>query len=154
MNSPKLSDLAHYAEIIAAIAVVVSLLYVGRQVQDNTAAIRSASVQSVADSSDAALRNIAADEDLSRIRLIGDADYSALSELDAHRYRMFIRGQWIRMQNIYAQNQLGVLDDSFWSTYAKIICEIYASEGAKNTWPGNKAVLDKDFISFVEGCSP
>lgn len=153
MSGPKLSDLAHYAEIIAAIAVVVSLLYVGRQVQDNTAAIKSATVQSVADSSDAALRDLAADEDLSKIRLIGDADYSALSELEAHRYRMFVRGQWIRMQNIYAQNQLGVLDDSFWSMYAKIICEIYAFEGVKATWSGNKPVLDAGFVSFVESCA-
>ncbi len=38
MKKPELSELAHYAEIAAAIAVVVSLIYVGRQVQDNTAA--------------------------------------------------------------------------------------------------------------------
>lgn len=153
MVGPKLSELAHYAEIIAAVAVVVSLIYVGRQVQDNTAAIRSASVQSVADSSDDALRSLAADEDLSRIRLIGDTDYSALSDLDAHRYRMFVRGQWIRMQNIYAQNQLGVLDDTFWSMYAKIICEIYSFEGVKATWAINKSVLDEGFVSFVENCA-
>ena len=99
------------------------------------------------------MRNIAADEDLSRIRWIGDADYSALSELDAVRYRMFIRGQWIRMQNIFAQRQIGVLEDSFWSMYAKIICEIYGSAGVKATWPANKAVLDADFVSYVESCA-
>ena len=153
MTRPKLGELAHYAEIIAAIAVVISLLYVGRQVQDNTAAIRSASIQSIADTSDAALRNIAADKDLSRIRLVGDEDYSALSEPDAHRYRMFMRGTWIRMQNIYAQRQIGVLEDSFWSMYSKIICEIYASPGVKSTWPGNRVVLDDEFVAIVENCS-
>ena len=153
MTRPKLSELSHYAEIIAAIAVVISLIYVGRQVQDNTAAIRSASVQSIADASDEVLREIAADEGLARIQLYGNTDYSALSELDAHRYRMFMRGQWIRMQNIFVQRQIGVLEDSFWTMYARIICEIQAAPGAQATWDNNKAVLDARFVAFVESCS-
>ena len=58
-----------------------------------------------------------------------------------------------RMQNIFAQRQIGVLEDSFWSMYAKIICEIYASPGVKATWPINRNVLDHDFVEFVESCS-
>lgn len=153
MAKLKISELSHYAEIVAAIAVVISLLYVGRQVQDNTAAIRSASVQSIADASDEVLRELAADKELARIQLNGNAHYSELSELDAHRYRMFMRGQWIRMQNIFVQRQIGVLEDSFWTMYARIICEISASPGAAATWEGNKAVLDTDFVAFVESCS-
>ena len=38
----KLSEWASIAEIIGAIAVIVSLIYVGYQVNDNTSAIRSA----------------------------------------------------------------------------------------------------------------
>ena len=57
------------------------------------------------------------------------------------------------MQKIFAQHQLGVLEDSFWSTYAKIICEIYASPGVRATWPWNKEVLDSGFVEFVENCS-
>ena len=153
MDRPKLNELAHYAEIVAAIAVIVSLLYVGRQVQDNTAAIRSATVQSVADSSDSGLREIAANEDLSRIRFIGDADYAALSEEQAYRYRMIMRGQWIRMQNIFAQRRIGVLEDSFWIMYSRIICEIYKTPGVRTTWPVNKAVLETEFAEFVESCA-
>jgi len=38
----KLAEWASIAEIIGAVAVIVSLIYVGLQVNDNTAAVRSA----------------------------------------------------------------------------------------------------------------
>jgi hypothetical protein len=149
----QLGELAHYAEIAAAMAVVVSLIYVGRQVEDNTAAIRSSTMQAVADSSDVALQNLTADEDLSRIRMTGDADNSALTELEAKRYMNFNRGQWLRMQNIYAQQQLGVLDEGFWYTYSRIICSIYATHGVRATWSDHSGVLDPNFVKFVESCT-
>ena len=39
-------------------------------------------------------------------------------------YNSVSQRAWTRMQNIFAQRQIGVLEDSFWSMYAKIICEI------------------------------
>lgn len=152
MKKPELGELAHYAEIAAAITVVISLIYVGRQVEDNTAAIRSSTMQAVANSSDIALQNQAADEDLNRIRFIGNADISALTELEANRYMSFNRGQWLRMQNIYAQQQIGVLDEGFWYTYSRIICDIYAPPGVRSTWSDHSGVLDPDFVKFVESC--
>ena len=152
MKKPKLGELAHYAEIAAAITVVVSLIYVVRQVEENTAAIRSSTMQAVANSSDTALQNQAADEDLTRIRMTGNADVSALTELEAIRFMSFNRGQWLRMQNIYAQQQLGVLDEGFWYTYSRIICDINSPPGMRATWSDHSEVLEPDFVQFVESC--
>ena len=56
------------------------------------------------------------------------------------------------MQNIHAQRQLGVLDDSFWYTYSRIICQIYDPPGVRATWADHSGVLDPGFVSFVESC--
>lgn len=153
MKKLKLGELAHYAEIAAAITVVVSLIYVGRQVEENTAAIRSSTMQAVANSSDIALQNQAANEELIRIRMTGDIDISALTDLEEWRYLSFYRGQWLRMQNIYAQQRLGVLDEGFWYTYSRIICDIYVPPGVRATWSNHSSVLDPDFVKFVESCA-
>ena len=153
VRKPRLSELSQYAEIAAAITVVISLIYVGQQVQDNTAAIRSSTMQAVADSSDLALQKQAADEELSRIRMTGNADISSLTELEAMRYMSFHRGQWLRMQNIYAQQQLGVLDEGFWYTYSRIICAVYSPPGVRATWSDHSDVLAPDFVEFVESCA-
>jgi hypothetical protein len=40
----KLSELASMAEVVGAVAVVISLVYVGAQVRDTTRAVRSAAI--------------------------------------------------------------------------------------------------------------
>ena len=47
----KLTDWAHTAEIVSAVAVVLSLLYVGFGINQNTRAIRSGTHQALLDSS-------------------------------------------------------------------------------------------------------
>lgn len=43
----KLSDIASIAEIIGSVAIVVSLIYVGVQVNDSTRAVRSANANDI-----------------------------------------------------------------------------------------------------------
>ncbi len=45
---PKLSEMASIAEIIGAVAIAVSLIYVGIQVNDGTKAVRSATANDAA----------------------------------------------------------------------------------------------------------
>lgn len=45
MKKPTLGDLANLAEIIGAIAIVISLIYVGQELRANTAAVKAASLQ-------------------------------------------------------------------------------------------------------------
>jgi uncharacterized protein YoxC len=81
----KLTELAQIAEIIAAIAVVISLIYVGQEVQSNTAAVRGAAMQAVATTDADILMAVATDATLSEIVRIGLEDPSQLSPADAFR---------------------------------------------------------------------
>lgn len=47
LKIPKLNTLTGIAEIISAIAIIISLFYVSNQINQNTNAIKSASTQSV-----------------------------------------------------------------------------------------------------------
>ena len=51
MRRLSLGEFAQIAEIVAAVAVVVSLVYVGIGLRDNTFAVRSASAQAVTNTS-------------------------------------------------------------------------------------------------------
>ena len=89
VNKTRLGELAQIAEIVAAVAVVLSLIYVGRGLIDNTAAIRATSVQAITSGTREALLAVAVDEDLSRIVRIGSADRSMLSGDEAYRFSLF-----------------------------------------------------------------
>ena len=153
MKKIGLSELAHFAEIVAAIGVIVSLLYVARQVQSNTAAVKSSTIQAIANASDEALQDSVANANVLRIRNRGDDDPSQLTEEELSAYFTISRGLWIRMQNIYTQHELGVLDERFWFTYSRITCDIYFTRGAQETWSRHSRVLHPDFVDFVESCT-
>ena len=63
----KLSEFANLAEIIGAFAVVVSLIYVGVQVDDSNSAVRSASVNDANVAIQEWYMQIGSDEQTSRL---------------------------------------------------------------------------------------
>jgi hypothetical protein len=81
-----LSDWAQLSEVVAAVAVVVSLVYVGVGLRENTAAVRSAARQAVTSSSQDSLLAQASDPGLSHVRRVGDEVYASLSEDEKHQY--------------------------------------------------------------------
>ena len=76
-----LNDLANIGQIVGALAVVVSLIYVALQIRQNTNAIRSAAAQTVHEHFASWYRLVSADPDLSQIVVNGLRDYSSLSEM-------------------------------------------------------------------------
>jgi hypothetical protein len=62
-----LGDLANFAQIIGALAVVVSLFYLAHQIRQNTNAIRSAAAQSVHEHFASWYRVFANDAELSQL---------------------------------------------------------------------------------------
>jgi len=73
-----LNDLANMGQVIGAIAVVISLIYVALQIRQNTNAVRSATAQSVHEHFASWYHLIAADAELSRIVADGLRDYQYL----------------------------------------------------------------------------
>ena len=137
---------------IAAVAVVFSLLYVGRELQSNTAAVRADAMQAVTERSATAVQALAAQPELARIKLIGDQDASALNEEESFQYFLWHRGFWLQMQNVLVQYQLAVLDEAVWGGYNNLICNTIALPGQRTTWPSQRAELGRELVRVVESC--
>ena len=153
MKKPTLAELAELAEIIAAVSVVVSLVYVGRELKSNTAAVRAESLQGVADASGQLLSTVAADSVLARIRQVGNRDITRLNEAEAYRYGLLLRQSLLTLQNVYFQNELGVLDERVWEGYRRVVCELWSNSGVRATWELHRQALDPGFAAMVESCS-
>ena len=152
MPKIKLNELAQIAEIIAAVAVVLSLVYVGKEVQSNTAAVRGAAMQAVASTDAEILMAVASDATLSEIVRLGHKDPSQLTPPDAFRYSLFMRQFWLSFQNIYQQSELNLIDQSVWQSYVSVICGMAARPGVQKTWLDHAGILDTAFVTVVEDC--
>lgn len=75
-----LQDLANIGELVGGMAVVLSLVYVGLQIRQNTTAVRSATARAVHDNYAAWYINLSGDADLNQIVIKGLKDYSSLEE--------------------------------------------------------------------------
>lgn len=133
MNKPTLGDLANSAEIVGAIAIVISLIYVGQDLRANTAAVKAASLQSITNSSSASMLTVVENGDFADIRLQGDQDPEQLSEADKLRYVLYQRQMWLHFQNVRTQWTLKVIDDGVWMGYQKVICHDLVGTDAKLT---------------------
>ena len=152
MGRIKLAEVAQIAEIVAAVAVVVSLVYVGMEVRSNTSAVRGAAMQAIATTDADALMTVAADADLSEIIRVGQLNPSGLTEADAFRYRTFMRQFWLSFQNIFQQSELGLIDKSVWQSYLSVICGMWSQTGTRETWSQHVDILEDDFVREVQGC--
>jgi hypothetical protein len=75
-----LQDWSNFAQVIGAIAVVISLFYVGFQIKRHTSAVRSATAQAVHDNYADWYMNLTGDAELNGIAIKGLKDYSSLDE--------------------------------------------------------------------------
>jgi hypothetical protein len=81
-----LNDLANLGQVIGAIAVVISLIYVALQIRQNTNAVRSATAQAVHEHFANWYQLVAADAELAQLAASGLRDYSSLSEQERVRF--------------------------------------------------------------------
>lgn len=148
----KLEEFALIAEIVGAVAIVISLLFVGMQLRENTSAVQANSSQSSFDASRQFLLDIALDEDLSRIRQTGGDDPSSLTPLEYSRYSALEYSNFLYYQSIWIQWTLGIVDDRVWRQYKTILCRGLTSPGISLVWEQRKPILDDEFIHMADTC--
>ena len=149
-----LGNLAHLAEIIGAVAIVISLVYVGQELNANTAAVQAASLQSVTNASSVSMLAVVENEDFARIRIQAMRDPSQLSETEQLRWFLYQRQMWLHFQNVWQQWELGTLDNGIWEGYERVICrDLLGDEAARQQWQETHAfALSTEFVNHVGRC--
>ena len=147
-----LDKLNKWLALAANIGVIAGIIFLALEVQVNTTAIRSSTIQAITDASANSLQLLSSDAALAQLRIDGVKYLACLIERRAYQYHVYYRQHWLRFQNIFFQHRIGVLADSVWGTYARIICQDIKTQGIRASWPNHANVLDPTFVEFVEAC--
>lgn len=153
MERSRLSEWAAIAEIVAALAVIASLVYLAIQVRENTNAVQAATFQELVNASDAYLLTLAQDSSLAGIMLQASRDPSGLGEDEWLRYFYAQRAWWRNMENAFFQRQRGLLGDDEWGVYESVMCSP-PDAGREQTWAYHRPAMSPPFVAFIEACSP
>jgi hypothetical protein len=146
----KLADWASVAEIIASIAVVLSLIYVATEVRQNTRAIEGAAFQELLHAAMPSLLTIAGDSALAEIIVRGEVDHTTLSSGEMVRFRSLVRVYWKNFENAFLQRQRRLLGDDEWEGYVSLIC--FTRLRFDSTWHLHEPFLNSAFVAFTESC--
>jgi hypothetical protein len=135
-----LENVYFVTQIIAALAVVASLLYVGMQLRQNTQAIRAAAVQSITETVATNVTNIAANADNALLFQRGLADFAELSSTDKAQFVQLMNGIFLSQDGIFWLYKNGSFPEELWQREC----------GGLRAWlntPGGKAAWDQAFLS-------
>lgn len=149
-----ISELGSLGELIASIAVVVSLVMLVFQLRSNTQALRSASYQSIHDAEDRFYSDLANDPVLARLWKQTSDGLDNATEADRPRMEMMIERYIFLLQNVHYQRRKGMVDDEMWTAWDEGWVEFIAmNKGFQEVYASNQAVYTPPFREYTNGCA-
>ena len=146
----KLSELANIAEVIGAIAIVISLIYVGIQVNDSTRAVRSATANETSAAMSDWYIQLGTDQQSSNTFLTGMTAPDSLSPNDLFQFVMQTHGLFLQFQSAYYLSQEGTLDIELQESLTNSILGVRDQPGFLLYWDQRRGLFKPDFRDYVQ----
>jgi len=145
------AELGNFGEFIGAIAVVISVIYLGVQIHRNTKQLRRAEIDSVFDRFSRLRQSIYENSDLAKIFVQGMEDPIQLEQHEAVRYFALMDGFFVLSMQIWGKSRDGVLGEEEWSNITKFLKDWINTPGGETWWTqGTSSVFHDDFRDEIE----
>lgn len=146
-----IQDLGSIGEFIAAIATLITLIYLATQIRHNTATARASTLQSAVQFTVSLSESIYRDAEVSDLFDRGCADLASLSDSEKSRFHL-IQIAFFRMcQNSHHQYLEGFIDEATFGGMTASIFSFVDRPGALEWWQANEERFDPGFRAFING---
>jgi hypothetical protein len=137
-------------EYVGQGAVVVSLIYVGVQVRQNTAAIQTSTSQEVYQQNQEVGLLVMESAEMAGILLQADQDLAALSPLDSIRY-----GRWLNVtlnlyEAVYANALQGTMEAEMAAGWLDDMSELRCTPGMAGYWEERRSSYHRAFQAALD----
>ena len=141
--------LAAVGELIGAVAVLASLLYLANQVRQNTEVARSAARQGIAESAMSEVSSIIDNADLARL-LFREISGETLEDHEDYRVQLFTFRSLRFYENCHYQYRNGMLEDEEWEAFRYNLSLLFELRMYNHFWVGHERQFTPVFRAFVE----
>jgi hypothetical protein len=146
-----LEQFAYFGEILAALGVVASLIYVARQLGQNTAMMRVAAASEGVERDYEIVAPIIQSRDLAEVWMKGETEFSNLDPADQTRLMFFERRAIVLWHHRFQLRQQSLMPDASWHEQAWIIQNIGRRESVREAWRTFREGFEPAFQEFVDG---
>lgn len=149
-----LQDFASIGDLVGAVGVIVSLIYVATQVRQNTAALRASAITRVTDRTADSMGMVATDAELAKLLGKGVTGDSPLEPDERIRFELLM-GMWFtHWQGMHRQISVGAIDEELFNAWLPVIA-FYARNPRVSDWLGSsRSALTPEFRAFLAQVAP
>ena len=137
-------------EIVGAAAVIATLIYLGRQIQDSARAARSAAVTDATNAIQTLYMELGSNPQSSELFLEGLTSYDSMADKKQFQWLMMMHSFFIAFQRSYFLSQEGTLDVGLRDSISTGIIAVSHMPGLKRYWEQRRTFFQPEFISWVE----
>jgi hypothetical protein len=137
-------------QFLSALAVILSLIYVARQLAQNTEMMKTNAAQDHVQRNFDIVSIVIENKDFSKLWLQSREDFDSLDEADKNRMIFFERRAIIHWESMYQMHMKGLLPDSNWNELKWLIQNFGMHQGLRQTWNIFKNSFEIDFQNFIE----
>lgn len=145
----KLKKWALVAEIVGGITIVLSLIFVGYEIQRNSQAQIQATTQNVVSEYNATLQSLSESVELACIYARGIQDFSGLAGADQVRLSAYLL-RWNRVvEDIFYLESDGAVESRIWSAIERQQREVAQLPGFQQWFSLRKHWMSPDYQAYV-----
>jgi hypothetical protein len=136
------------AEVISALAVVITLLFLAIEIRINRKATQSAAVASLADGFNAVNFHLMDDPEFTKLWLFGLADPSQLDEVGLARVTIVLRSYINHFATLKKYYESGALPKDEWDVYSAATAGLVNSPGGQEI--ARKMAIPESVLAEIE----
>ncbi len=144
-----LEQYAQIGEIIAAIAVIASLIYVAKELHENTNQTRIAVASAQVDITKHMVSPIIADRKLAELWVKGDSEFESLDAVDQQRLIFFEWQALNAWNNSFRLRKKNLLSDQEWRNQLWIWRNIGQRQAVRESWKIFRDSYETSFQEFM-----
>lgn len=145
---------ANIATIINSVVVVVSLLYLARQVKISTKSTRGATYQTIISGVASIETRISQDDNTARIYKLGTEVPEQLNDIEMVRFNELISSFFNFYENLYFQAKEDLLAPELWEGWSKNLMDDLNKVGVAAWWEDRKVFYSESFRRYVDERKP
>jgi hypothetical protein len=146
-----LEEIYYVGQTIAVVALLISILFVGYQIRQNTKAIRATSHHAITDSFNQINALIISDPKVARLWRLGMAGSAELNEDDATSFSLMALAYMRIFETLYYQYKNGTMDKKLFDAELNTLKWTAANPGFREWWAKNPISLSNDYRDFING---
>jgi len=141
---------AALADLISAIAVLATLLFLLYEMRQNTKAIKAQSMYASNEAFNSINLVVGSSPEQAQLYLEGSADFNGMSLEKQVQFSFMVMSVFRVFETIYLQVQSGIAEPRLWEAEQKSVRHLLGLPGVRQWWTQNPLSFSNEFCAMID----